>query len=64
MPNSIRRIRRAANVSTMELATLLGVAYQSMWRMETGATRLTVERAKILASYFKVTLEELTGDGE
>lgn len=61
MGEILRNLRIADNKRSEDIAKLLGISVQSYYRYENGLNEPTIERLKILADYYKVTLDFLVG---
>ncbi len=58
---TIKNLRREKNITQEELATMLGVTYQSVSRWENGACYPDMELLPELAAFFDVTVDKLIG---
>ena len=59
--NRIREIRKARGLGWTELAVQLGWERLTLWRLESGATKLDAERALALADALGCTVGQLVG---
>ena len=58
----IQELRKENDLSQEDLASLLGVARQTISKWELGETSPDLKQAKKLSEIFKVTLDELSGE--
>ncbi len=61
---NIRKIRLERNLTQEEVATHLGISFQSVSKWERGEGYPDITMLPSLANYFKVTVDELLGVGE
>lgn len=60
MYNKLKKIREENNISQAELASLLGYKHKSGYgKLENGDRKISLEQAKIISEYFKMTIEEI-----
>ena len=57
--NKIRELRRAANLTQEQLATSLNISAQAVSKWEMNASYPDMTMIPVLASFFKVSLDEL-----
>ena len=58
----LARARKAAKVSQRQLAGWLGIEHSIVTRLESGAIRLSAERAMVIARLLHVSVGELLGE--
>ena len=61
LSETIRSLRRQRGLSQEELAEALDVSRQAISKWENGAAVPDLDKLQALASYFGITLDELTG---
>lgn len=61
-PNRIRELRDRLGLTQEDVATRLNMAYQTLGKLERGATRLKYDQAEKLADILQCEIPELTGD--
>lgn len=57
--NKIKQLRKARNLSQEALAQILGVSFQAVSKWETHATTPDISLIPAIASYFKISIDEL-----
>lgn len=56
----LKKIREEKGVSQTELAKLLGYKHKSGYgKLENGDRKLSLEQARVISEYFKMTIEEI-----
>ena len=63
LSNNIYTLRRQRGLSQEQLAEALDVSRQAISKWENGAAVPELDKLQTIASFFGVTLDELTGDG-
>lgn len=58
---NLKRLRRARDLTQEELATILGVSYQSVSRWENGACYPDLELLPTIADFFDLSVDQLLG---
>ncbi len=56
IPQLIKELRRARNISQMKLAEMVGVSYQQIQKYEKGLNRISVERLKQISSALDIPI--------
>ena len=59
---NILNLRKGANLSQEQLAEIIGVTRQTISNWELGESSPDLKQAKDLARFFKISLDDLTGD--
>ena len=59
MGKRIRRRRNELKMSQVELAAILGITFQQVQKYEKGTNRVTANRLALIASTFKMRVDEL-----
>ena len=57
----IKKLRKESNATQADLSALLGVTKTQISDLENGKTTTTIERLCLLADYFEVSIDYLTG---
>lgn len=57
----LKELRKEKNLSTIELADILGVGHSTVSRWENGVMTPTIDHLYNIAVYFKVTTDYLVG---
>jgi transcriptional regulator with XRE-family HTH domain len=60
----VAQLRKARNITQVQLAEALGVSQQTIQSYEVGRRRIPVSTLRVLAKTLGVSLEELTAEGE
>jgi len=61
---NIKRLRRELNLTQEELATHLGISFQSISKWERGEGYPDITMLPSLANYFNISIDELVGMSE
>lgn len=61
----LKKIREEKNISQSELANLLGYKHKSGYgKLENCDRKISLEQAKIISDYFKMSIEEIFFDNK
>ncbi len=62
--DNLKQLRREQNLTQEQLASLLGVSYQSVSRWENNLCYPDIELLPVIADFFKITVDKLLGINE
>lgn len=59
---NLKNLRENLNVSSVQMAKILGLSNGSYWTLENGKTILSIKNALKIANHFHISLDEIYSD--